>query len=392
MTAPLAGIRVLDLTRLLPGPLCTMHLADMGADVIKVEDPGAGDYARWIGRRARVNSRDFLAMNRSKRSVTLDLKSPKAVALLLRMAETADVLVEGFRPGVADRLGVGYAAVKAVNPRLVYCSITGYGQTGPMAAKAGHDVNYLALSGALDQTGTRDGPPALGNFQIGDLAGGTLTAAMSICAALVGAQRTGQGRHLDVSITDSVLAHMVIAAATVAGEGKSAPRGTDKLTGGLPCYGVYRTADDRWLAVGALEPKFWVAVCTALGRPDLADKGHLEGAAGAAARAEVEAVFAAKPLDHWAALFAPLDCCVTPVLTPEEAMASPHVAARGLVVDHDHPVEGPVRQFAPPVRWDEGPFSPRLPAPMQGEHTDAVLAELGLSADEIAALRADGVV
>lgn len=389
---PLAGIRVLDLTRLLPGPMCTLHLADMGADVIKVEDPGAGDYARWIGRRARVNSLDFLAMNRNKRAINLDLKHPAGAALFLRLAETADVVVEGFRPGVADRLGVGYAAVAAVNPRAVYCSITGYGQTGPLADKAGHDVNYLALSGALDQTGAAGGPPAIGNFQIGDLAGGTLTAAMSICAALVGTQRTGRGRHLDVAIADAVLTHMVIAAATLAGEGATAPRGRDKLTGGLPCYGVYATADGRWLAVGALEPKFWVQVCAALGRPDLADRGHLEGDAGELVRAEVAAVIASRPLAHWADLFAPLDCCVTPVLTLEEAMESAHALARGLVVTHEHPVEGPVRQFAPPVRMGAGPVAVDRPAPMQGEHTDAVLREAGLSEDEIARHRAEGVI
>lgn len=389
---PLAGIRVLDLTRLLPGPICTLHLADMGADVVKVEDPGAGDYARWIGRRAKVNSLDFLVMNRNKRAISVDLKKPAGAALFLKLAETADVVVEGFRPGVADRLGVGYAAVAAANPGIVYCSITGYGQTGPLALKAGHDINYLALSGALDQTGAADGPPALSNFQIGDLAGGALTAAMSICAALVGARRTGRGRHLDVSIADSVLTHMVIAAATLAGAGATAPRGRDKLTGGLPCYGVYRTADGRWLAVGALEPKFWVQVCAAIGRPDLADKGHLEGDAGAAAKAELAAVIAARPLAHWVELFAPLDCCVTPVLTLEEAMAGDHAAARGLVVTHDHPVEGPVRQFAPPVRLSDAPFAVDRPAPMQGEHTAAILADLGLSAEEIARYRADGVI
>lgn len=389
---PLAGLTVLDLTRLLPGPMCTQHLADLGADVLKVEDPAGGDYARWMGQRQKVNSTSFLLFNRNKRSLTLDLKKPEAQQILLKLAADADIVVEGFRPGVADRLGVGYAAVRALNPKVVYASITGYGQDGPWAQRAGHDMNYLAHAGVLDQTGTAGGPPALSNFQIADLAGGSLSAVMGILAALVDAQRTGQGRHVDVAMTDCVLAHTVVALSTLnAGQGAE-PRGQGRLSGGQPNYGVYETADGRWLAVGALEQKFWSAFCAAIGTPELEGLGYATGAEGERVRAAVAERVRARPLAEWAAVFARVDACVSPVLTPEEALESEQARGRGLVVEHDHPVEGPVRQYAFPIRMTDFAFSIDRPAPMQGEHTAEVLAGLGYGPEEQARLKAEGVV
>lgn len=274
--APLAGLRVLDLTRLLPGPVATLHLADLGAEVIKIEGPGeAGDYARSMNPGASVansageNSYFFRLANRNKRGLRLDLKRPEGVEVFLRLARAADVIVESFRPGVVDKLGVGYEAVRNLNPRLVYCAITGYGQTGPWRDRAGHDLNYIATAGVLDQIGAAGGPPAIPNFQIGDLLGGALTAVMGILAAVIGAKATGQGRYVDVAMTDAVFAHAYTPLLAMLCHGRPVPRGEDALSGGAPGYSLYGTMDGRHMAVAALEPKFWRLFCDTLGRPDL---------------------------------------------------------------------------------------------------------------------------
>ena len=289
VTAPLDGVRVLDLSRLLPGPVCTLHLADLGADVVKVEDTGAGDYARSLGLAPTGDGRApsdapsafFRMVNRNKRSLALDLKATAGRDAFLRLAQRADVIVESFRPGVVDRLGVGYAAVAALNPRIVYCSITGYGQTGPYRDRPGHDINYLGYAGVLDQTGTSGGPPALSNLQVADLLGGAMNASTAILAALFGASRTGNGSHVDVAMTEGSLAHNIFALHAIETFGHAQPRGGDLLTGGVPCYGVYATQDGRYLAVGALEGKFWRALCEALDRPDLVAGQLATGRAGA---------------------------------------------------------------------------------------------------------------
>jgi alpha-methylacyl-CoA racemase len=378
--APLAGVRVLDLTRLLPGPLGMQHLADLGADVIKVEDPGAGDYANPAVR---------AVVNRNKRAIRIDLKQADGVATLLRLCRQADVLVEGFRPGVMQRLGVGYETVAAANPRIVYCSISGFGQTGPLRDLPGHDLNYCALSGVADQIGSAHGP-ALSNLPVADLLGGAMTAAMAILAALFDASRTGIGRHVDVSMADAVLAHAVIPLAALNQQGRVAPAGGGRLTGALACYGVYRTADGRHVAVGALERKFWEALCRRLERPDLAPL-HETGdpACEERVRGELAAVFEARPLAHWTALFADGEACVSPVLRLDEALAHPHFQARGMSL-----------RAGPGTPWQLGTavkmsgFHPPAPrtAPQPGEHTDEVLREAGFDARETAGLRKTGAV
>jgi crotonobetainyl-CoA:carnitine CoA-transferase CaiB-like acyl-CoA transferase len=390
VSAPLEGIRVLDLSRLLPGAVCTLHLADLGADVVKVEDTGRGDYARSLGiapgaaggSASGAVSAFYRMVNRNKRSLALDLKAGAGRDAFLRLAQRADVIVESFRPGVIDRLGVGYANVAAINPRLVYCSITGYGQTGPYRDRPGHDINYLGYAGVLDQTGTADGAPALSNLQVADLLGGAMNAATAILAALFGAARSGRGAHVDIALTDGALAHNIFALHAIETMGHAQPRGRDLLTGGVPCYGVYATEDSRYLAVGALEAKFWRALCDALERPDLV-AGHLAtGREGAAVRQELAAVFARRPQAHWVERLAGVECCVTPVLTPDEAMDDAQVRARGMVVTA--PDGG--RQYAPPFRLGGHEFAIARAAPMQGEHSSAVLREAGFSAQEVAAL------
>ena len=395
MSAPLDGVRVLDLSRLLPGPVCTLHLADLGADVVKVEDTGAGDYARSLGlaptdgrAASDAQSAFFRMVNRNKRSLALDLKAPAGREAFLRLAQRADVIVESFRPGVVDKLGVGYAAVAARNPRIVYCSITGYGQTGPYRDRAGHDINYLGYAGVLDQTGTSGGPPALSNLQVADLLGGSMNASTAILAALFGASRTGQGSHVDVAMTEGSLAHNIFALHAIETLGRAQARGADLLTGGVPCYGVYATQDGRYLAVGALEGKFWRVLCEALDRPDLIAGQLSTGHAGALVRQQLAAVFAQRTQAHWIERLADIECCVSPVLSLDESLADAQVRARDMIVSG---ADG-IRQYAPPFRLSGHAFAITRSAPAQGEHSVEILREAGFSAEEIGLLADRGTI
>lgn len=385
MSRPLAGVRVLDLSRLLPGPVATLHLADLGADVVKIEDTGAGDYARTMGDGRDGVSWFFRAVNRNKRGLTLDLKQSAGCEVLQRLVASADVLVESFRPGVMDRLGVGYAALAAINPRLVYCAITGYGQDGPWALRAGHDLNYIAQAGVLEQTGSAGGPPAIPALQIGDLLGGAMSAVAAILAALYRARATGEGGFVDVAMAESVLAHNLFPLFALQAGGEPPPRGGDLLTGGHANYGVYRTADGRYMAVGALEEKFWQLFSDAVGRPEWTPR-YAETATPAL-RGELEALFATRTQAEWTALFERVDCCVTPVLTTAEAIAHPQAQARAMSCRADG-----MTQYAPPFRISGWDFAVERPAPAPGEHADALLAEAGYAPSEIAALRQSRIV
>jgi len=395
LSAPLDGVRVLDLSRLLPGPVCTLHLADLGADVVKVEDTGAGDYARSLGLAptdgrvvSDAASAFFRMVNRNKRSLALDLKAPAGREAFLRLAQRADVIVESFRPGVVDKLGVGYAAVAARNPRIVYCSITGYGQTGPYRDRAGHDINYLGYAGVLDQTGTSGGPPALSNLQVADLLGGSMNASTAILAALFGASRTGQGSHVDVAMTEGSLAHNIFALHAIESLGRVQARGADLLTGGVPCYGVYATQDGRYLAVGALEGKFWRVLCEAIDRPDLIAGQLSTGHAGALVRQQLAAVFAQQTQAQWIERLADIECCVSPVLSLDESLADAQVRARDMIVSG---ADG-IRQYAPPFRLSGHAFAITRSAPAQGQHSVEILREAGFSAEEIGLLADRGTI
>ena len=333
---PLAGMRVVDLTRLLPGPLAARHLAELGAAVLKVEgqaDQGQDDGTRSMGLtaadvRAGEPALTFRELNRGKQLLRLDLRAPEGVAALLDLVRGADVLVEGFRPGVMDKLGLGWDVLHAANPKLVMCAISGYGQRSAWAHRAGHDINYIAMAGVLEQIATIDGELAVPNFQIGDLMGGTQAAVSGILAGLLGAQRTGRGRFVDVSMAHEVLRHHVLARCTLKIAGRTPVPGRDLLSGGAPCYGVYRTSDGRHLAVGALELKFWQALCGAINRPGWADQHWSLGLAvgeraSMALRGELAAVLADQPLAHWVAKFEGVDACVTPVLRLDETLSHP---------------------------------------------------------------------
>lgn len=384
---PLAGLRVLDLTRLLPGPVATLHLADLGADVVKIEDTGEGDYARSMGARPGETSAFFKLVNRNKRALRLDLKQPEGVAVFRRLTLSADVVIEGFRPGVMDKLGIGYETLSALNPRLVFCSISGYGQDGPYAQRAGHDINYIGYAGVLDQIGAAGGPPAVPNFQIGDLLGGALVPLVGLLAAVLDARATGRGRCVDVAMTDAVFAHAVFPLAGLLARLVPPPRGADLLSGGVPCYGVYATADGRHMAVGALEKKFWELLCDTLGRPDLKPFHLAFGAEGERAKQELAAVFAGQPQSHWIARFAEVDCCVTPVLTIAEALDNEQLQVRGMVVEADG-----IPQFAPPYKLSGYEFAIERSAPAPGQHSEDILREAGFDADAIDKLREQGII
>ena len=325
MNPLLNGLKVLDLSRLLPGPFCSLYLAQLGATVIKIEEPGTGDYARLLSPEL------FQLVNRGKQSVTLDLKNSVDIERFKALAAMADVVLESFRPGVMDRLGCGYQELKALNPRLVFCALTGYGQDGPWRDKAGHDLNYCGYAGVLDQTGAAGMAPAMSGFQVADLAGGALTAALGIVAAVVGAQKSGQGCFVDAAMLDGTLALQAATLATVRTVGEAPQRGSDMLTGALPNYAVYETSDGLHMAMGALESKFFQAFCKAVNRPDLTKLPLAPGAAGAPLRQALTALFKSHTRDEWTTLLADADCCVTPVLTPVEALNSTQAQARGLV-------------------------------------------------------------
>jgi crotonobetainyl-CoA:carnitine CoA-transferase CaiB-like acyl-CoA transferase len=393
---PLDGLRVLDLSRLLPGGFCSLLLADFGADVVKVEDTGIGDYVRWSppyyeGADETARGALFLALNRGKRSVRIDLKTEPGKEVLLRLARDADVLLESFRPGVLDRLGVGYERLREQNPGLVYCAITGYGQDGPDRERSGHDMNYLGRNGILGLTGEADGPPVQAAGQIADIGGGALTAAIGIFVALRERERSGQGQLVDCSMFDGALSWLAMVAAETFATGRPPRRGELKLAGALTCYRPYRCADGH-VTLGALEPKFWSAFCRGVGREDLVE--HAFDPPGSDAHRAVSEIFAQRTREQWRMFASEHDCCLEPVLDLDEALSSELVAAREMVVELSQPgADRPVRLLGVPVKLSRTPGDPtRAPGPALGEHTDEVLADAGFSPEEIAGLHESGAV
>jgi alpha-methylacyl-CoA racemase len=405
MSLPLSGIKVLDLSRLLPGGFCSLLLADFGAEVLKVEDTGAGDYIRWAppyyeGAEDSAKSALFLSLNRNKRSIRIDLKNEAGREVLLRLVREYDVVLESFRPGVLDRLGVGYERMREENPGLVYCAITGYGQSGPKRDASGHDMNYLGLIGLLGLTGEGDGVgghPIQAAGQIADLGGGALMAAFGIMAALrerdgsPGHPGSGQGQFVDASMADGALSWLAMVAGQYFADGVVPRRGEQMLAGSVLCYRPYECADG-WVTLGALEPKFWQAWCRGVGRKDLIEKQFEKP--GSDAHGQVVEVFKARTRDQWTQFATEHDCCLEPVLDVDEALASELVREREMVVTLDQPgVDGGVRQLGVPVKLDRTPGEPnRLPGPGLGEHTDEILRVAGYSDEQIGELLEQGAV
>lgn len=390
MPTPLEGIRVLDLTRLLPGPYCTMLLADMGAEVIKIEEPNFGDPARFAPPRMKDTGSLFLTVNRNKKSVALNLKDQRGVDAFLKLASSADVVVEGFRPGVVDRLGVGYKAVSAVNPRIVYCSITGYGQTGPLRDRSGHDINYVALGGLLGLTTDMRGVPVLPAAQLADLSG-AMMAAIAILAAVISCKNTAKGQYVDISMLDTTISILpVMASHFFAGEqleiGSQTP-----LTGLYPCYNIYKTKDGKYLSLGALEERFWQAFCSAIGRKDLIEKQFARGKEKERISTELRSLFLSRTQAEWLKSFEGKDFCCEPVLNLTDALTSEQATARAMLFEMDHPTEGPIKQLGSPFKFSETPVSMRMAPPQLGEHTEEVLRSIGYTDEELIRLHRDGV-
>lgn len=387
---PLAGIKVLDLSRLLPGPVASLVLADLGAQVDKVEDASGGDYLRATppqlsGDGAEPTSSVFLALNRNKRSVVLDLKRPEGRDALLRLVRGYDVLLEQFRPGVLERLGLSHEALRAENPRLVVCAITGYGQTGPLAQRAGHDLNYLARGGVLGMQGPSGGPPTVPGVQLADVSG-ALYAVIGVMGALMERARTGEGQIVDVAMIETAMPFALFGYGTLFG-GHAPTAGAEALTGGLAPYGTYATKDGGAMALASLEPKFWMQFCAGIGR-EVAMSDLFPGPHQAELEAHLREVFAGRTRDEWIAFARERDCCLEPVLTPAEARSDAHLAARRMFFDLPSPW-GTLGQLRTPL---SSPDRAHAPPPRQGEHTDAILREAGIADAEIANLRACGAV
>lgn len=390
MDSVLTGVRVLDLTSLLPGPYCTMYLADQGADVLKVERPGHGDPTRNYGAPIAGHGANFLALNRNKRSVTLNLKHPAGREVFLDLVPTADVVVEGFRPGTMDRLGLGYETLQAANPAVICCSLSGYGQDGPYRDRVGHDLNYLAEAGVLDLIGERDGLPAVPGIQMADMHGAAL-GALAIVMALFSRQRTGRGQYIDLALMDGVFEMLALQAAHYFATGKSPRRGDPDLAGGWHAYRVYETADRRHLTLAAWEENFWRNFCTLADRPDLAALHGAAGDQGAWVTAELEELFRSRTLAEWLAITEGAETCIAPVRTVAEAVAHPQAVHRRMTFTVTHPDVGEIRQIANPIRF-VGNEGQHAPPPRLGQHTAEVLQELGYDAAKLARLAEMGVI
>ncbi len=382
---PPLPFRVLDLSRLLPGPYCSLILADFGAEVIRVEPPGGGDWTRYVPPLAPDGqSVLFHAINRGKKSLTLNLKAEEGRAIFLRLMRTADVLLESFRPGVMERLGLGYDRLAEEHPRLVYCALSGYGPRGPYRERAGHDLNYIGLAGLLDLTGPRAGPPVVPGAPVADLAG-ALWAAVGILLALIDRERTGRGQRVDASLLGGALSLLPIAVSHLQG-GQPMARGASTLTGGVVCYNIYETADGEFVTLSALEPEFWAVFCRVVGREDWLDQQFAPAVPGNPTWEGMRALFRTRPRKEWAEVMAGVDACCEPVYTLGEALDSPAVQALGMV-----PPPGGAG-LLPPLALSATPAPELRPAPAPGEHTADILGELGYDPDTIARWRSAGVV
>ncbi|WP_460135524.1 CaiB/BaiF CoA transferase family protein [Pseudomonas sp. S1_E04] len=390
MSGPLASLKVLDFSTLLPGPFASLMLADMGADVLRIESPTRMDLLRVLPPHDGGTSASHAYLNRNKRSLALDLKQVEALEIVRALVKDYDIVLEQFRPGVMERLGLGYEALKAINPRLIYVSITGYGQTGPYKDRAGHDINYLALAGVASYTGRQDSGPLPLGVQLADVGGGSLHAVVGLLAAVIARQQSGVGQYLDVSMTDCSFSLNAMAGAGYLACGVEPGWGNQVLNGGS-FYDYYRSRDGRWMSVGSLEPAFMQRLCAAFGRPELAALG-LNPARQQALKQALQVEFEKRSFEELCELFARVDACVEPVLNLSEAVEHPQLKARGLVTQVPRGDGSTQAQLACPLKFSEGLPEPRHMGAAVGAHSDEVLAALGLSAQRIAELRRAKVV
>ena len=392
MTGPLASLKVLDFSTLLPGPFASLLLADMGAEVLRIESPTRMDLLRVLPPHDRGTSASHAYLNRNKRSLALDLKQAEALEIVRALVKEYDIVLEQFRPGVMERLGLGYEALKAINPKLIYVSITGYGQTGPYKDRAGHDINYLALAGVASYTGREDSGPLPLGVQLADVGGGSLHAVVGLLAAVIARQHSGVGQYLDVSMTDCSFSLNAMAAAGYLACGVEPGRESHVLNGGS-FYDYYRTRDGRWMSVGSLEPAFMQQLCETLGRPELAAQGlSPKPEQQKALKQALQVEFEKRSFDELCALFAEVDACVEPVLSLSEAVEHPQLKARALVSQVPRGDGSSQAQLACPLKFSQGLPAPRHIGAAVGAHSDELLAELGFSAQRIEDLRQARVI
>lgn len=391
MAGPLSSLKILDFSTLLPGPFASMMLADMGAEVLRIEAPGRPDMIRLSPPFDDDTSAWHALLNRSKRSLALDLKKPGAVEIVTRLVQTYDIVLEQFRPGVMDRLGIGYQALRKVNPKLIYCALTGYGQTGPYKDRAGHDINYLSLAGVMSHMGRKETGPLPLSLQVSDVGGGSFGAVTGILAAVIQRHQTGAGQLVDISMFDTTIAWNSLAASQYLVGGQNPEPEGSWLNGGS-YYDLYRTADGRYLSVGSLEPKFWTSFCHTIGRPDLIDQGYnTDPKVQQALKAEIQSIIATQSLDTWLTIFATVDVCVEPVLTVSEMLAHPQTQARKMVVDVPKSDGSKQKQIGSPFKFSGGQPTYKYIGAALGVHTEEVLREIGYSAGEIDMFRKAGL-
>lgn len=386
---PLNGIRILDLSRLLPGPLATQMLGDMGAEIIKVEDFSSPDYIRFFPPFVGDDSALYLSLNRNKKSLSLNLKTEEGKNIFLELMKTADMVVEQFRPGILDKMGMGYARAKEVNPKIIYVSITGYGQSGPYAQKAGHDLNYIAMSGVLANTGNKE-KPVIPGVQIADVSG-SYAAVNGCLAALFQREKTGEGQHVDISMSDSAMPFATLIHAQAWAENKNVERGNFQLSGALVSYNVYETSDNKFVALGALEPKFWKAFCLAVNQPQWENRLFATSEEIQQLKNDVVALFKSKTRKQWEEFSEQHDVCLSPVLDTNELQNNPHLLARKMIVQSEME-NRKWNTIGPVVKFSESGTELFNPAPKLGQHTQQILKEIGLSDEEIQELRTRGIV
>jgi crotonobetainyl-CoA:carnitine CoA-transferase CaiB-like acyl-CoA transferase len=388
---PLDGERVLDLSRLLPGPYCSMLLADMGAEVVKVEEPGIGDYIRASAPFIKGESSGYLVLNRNKKSLSLNLKNDEGRKIFYKLAEESDILLEGFRPGVTERLGIDYESIKEANDRIIYVSLTGYGQNGPYKKVIGHDINYQALAGILSLTGSSGGTIDLPGIQIGDIAGG-MFAALGILSSIITRDKTGKGQWVDVAMLDGLISWLTIHAGVFFAEKRVRPRGEGKLWGRYGCYQVYETKDRKYISIGALEQKFWKNLCIKLERPDLIDHQFDEGEKRVEILSFLKDTFLSRTRAEWIDQFKDADICFSPVHDLKEVFSDPHARSREMVTGINHPRCGTIKQIGFPIKFSGVTQNEMEPPALLGQHTEEILLDLGYSRKKILELRANKTI
>ena len=391
MTPPLNGIKILDFTRLLPGPYGTMILADMGADIIKVEEKRIPDLLRLLPPIVDGVSAAFAHINRGKKSLAIDFHDERGKEIIRRLVGEYDIVVEQFRPGVMASFGLGYEDLKKENSSLIYCSLTGYGQTGTYSNRAGHDINYMSLSGIESYSGRKETGPSLMGIEIADIASGSKNLAIALLTAYIKRLRTGEGDYIDLSITDGAFSMSVLTAAGFLVDGRE-PAAESEIFNGGTLYDFYRTSDGRFLSVGLLEPKFLKAFGEAMGQPDLMDRMIASPQRIPEIKKEIAGIIGGQTLDYWREKFNIYNACVEPVATLGEAVSSPPVSEREMIISVTTSKGNPVRQIGNPVKFRSGHFHAKSAGVPLGFHNDEIIRSIGYSDNEIEALKKDGVI